>query len=134
MAAEEEPAKTVIYAPVPPVAIVPPVPYWSYWVLPLIICIQTLGVAYFGMRAEQNKKEIHVAVDETKESVVVLEKQINSNLEKQIQASIEKAIANERLRVAGLQANDAKSQAKEVAGASEDMKKEKERLQQEKKK
>jgi hypothetical protein len=41
-------------------------------------------------------------IDNTKQAVVVLERQINSNLEKQIEASIAKAIANERLRVAGI--------------------------------
>lgn len=46
--------------------------------------------------------DVKVAVAEGKEATVVLEKQINSNLEKQIEASINKAIANERLRVAGL--------------------------------
>ena len=132
--AEEEPTRTVMYAPVPAVAAVAPVPYWTYLVpifSAMILCIQVLGLAYISYKTATNKTEIVKAVDETKESVVVLEKQINSNLEKQIQASIEKAIANERLRVAGLPANDAKSQAKEVAGASEDMKKE--RLQEKKK-
>src|SRR5678809_309631 len=40
-------------------------------------------------------------LDSTKQSVVILERQINSNLAKQIEASIARAIANERLRVAG---------------------------------
>lgn len=46
--------------------------------------------------------DVKVAVAESKEATVVLEKQINSNLEKQIEASINKAIANERLHAAGL--------------------------------
>jgi len=41
-------------------------------------------------------------IDSNTKSVVILERQINSNLAKQIEASIARAIANERLRVAGL--------------------------------
>jgi len=51
-------------------------------------------------------------IDNTKQSVMVLERQINSNLEKQIEASIAKAIADERLRVAGIgQPNNATTEA-----------------------
>jgi len=50
-------------------------------------------------------------IDNANESVKVLEKQINSNLAKQIEASIAKAIANERLRVAGINPPDAAGEA-----------------------
>ncbi len=64
-------------------------------------------------------------IEEGKQAVVVLEKQINSNLEKQIEASIAKAIANERLRVAGLPASDPVQTAEMVTNMTTEIRKEK---------
>lgn len=89
-----------------PVAVVP---YWTYLVpvaIAFIGLVNTLGLAYITAKFSKGKAEIVTGIDQTKkaveeskEAVVVLEKQINSNLDKQIRASIAEAIATERLRV-----------------------------------
>lgn len=84
--------------------------------IPLLMLLVPAGQAIWMELMRRREKETKVVVGEVKDAVadvkvavaasqeatVVLEKQINSNLEKQIEASINKAIANERLRVAGL--------------------------------
>jgi TolA-binding protein len=61
-----------------------------------------LAVDAVNVKTDLQHAQTTDKIDSTKQSVNVLERQINSNLEKQIEASIAKAIANERLRVAGL--------------------------------
>ena len=61
-----------------------------------------VAVDAVNQKTDMQHASVSDKIDSTKQSVVILERQINSNLEKQIEASIAKAIANERLRVAGL--------------------------------
>ena len=61
-----------------------------------------LAVDAVNVKTDLQHAQTTDKIDNTKQSVMVLERQINSNLEKQIEASIAKAIANERLRVAGI--------------------------------
>jgi TolA-binding protein len=61
-----------------------------------------LAVDAVNVKTDLQHAQTTDKIDNTKQSVMVLERQINSNLEKQIEASIAKAIADERLRVAGI--------------------------------
>src|SRR6185295_19043374 len=71
-----------------------------------------LAVDAVNVKTDLQHAQTTDKVDNTKQSVMVLERQINSNLEKQIEASIAKAIANERLRVAGItQPNNSATEA-----------------------
>src|ERR1043166_1885567 len=85
------------------VAVVAPVPYWSYLipvVTALIATIQVLGLAYIGVKMGDVKQGVAVVsqkVDEGKQATTVLEKQINSNLEKQIKQAIAEALAVQAL-------------------------------------
>ena len=55
-----------------------------------------------NIKTDAQHEAVTDKIDGTRQSVTVLERQFNSNLAKQIEASIAKAIANERLRVAGI--------------------------------
>lgn len=93
---------------------------WPMLLSTLVIVILQLRN---GWNSTANKKELKGEIVATQGSVDKLERQINSNLEKQIEASIAKAIANERLRVAGIPANDPMTQERVQAEATADVNK-----------
>jgi hypothetical protein len=78
-----------------------------------------LAVDAVNVKTDLQHAQTTDKIDNTKQSVMVLERQINSNLEKQIEASIAKAIADERLRVAGLVQPDNKATEGEAQVAKE---------------
>ncbi len=91
----------VDYPPTP--VIVTDVPYWSYLIplgIALVGAIQVLGLAMINRRINSHKVAIVDRISEAKESVVDLERQINSNLDRQIQQAVIAAIAKERENVA----------------------------------
>jgi len=91
---------------------------WPQLLAALAIFIMTVRN---GWNSRANKKELKGDIASTQGSVDKLERQINSNLEKQIEASIGRAIANERLRVAGIPANDPAPTARIQAEATADV-------------
>jgi len=68
---------------------------WSALAPTFIGIVQIFFLAYISIA----KREIVAKLEEGRDALDGLEKQINSNMERQINASINAAIANERLRV-----------------------------------
>ena len=138
---------TIVYA-AEVAAPVAEIPYWTYLIPVLIAAIgagQTIVMAIIAQRVKGAKESLQNTLldsrsiskddraskaneakkdnQDTKDAVNILEKQINSNLERQIEASINKAIADERLRVAGLLEPDSMAVASSVKKAATDAKK-----------
>lgn len=71
-------------------------PYWVAIIISVISAVQVLGVAFVNRQVQST---VRVSTGAMKESVDILERQINSNMARQINQAISEAIARERLRV-----------------------------------